>query len=191
MPDLTVIEGGGPEKDDSERQRARDRAKDDFSWAIREVAANMLRIIRGAGKPYELVLQMQRAIDAAVKFREVHQYWPQEVITNDLQIQSEYERICREGKLPQATIDRWWEDGTFDAMIAEHTILRGSLQTIASELIGQSTQKSAGKNELHDGIMSWIRNREERKRKREQAHKAERGARKNKKPKTSRKPIEL
>ena len=71
MPDLTVIEGGGPEKDDRERQRARDRAKDDFSWAIREVAANILRIIRGAGKPYELVLQMQRAIDAAVKFREV------------------------------------------------------------------------------------------------------------------------
>jgi hypothetical protein len=108
-----------------------------------------------------------------------------------LQIQSEDEKICCEGKLPQATIDRWWEDGTFDAMIAEHTILRGSLQTIASELIGQSTQKSAGKNELHDGIMSWIRNRDERRRKREQAHKAERGAQKSKKPKTSRKPIEL
>jgi hypothetical protein len=67
----------------------------------------------------------------------------------NLQIQSEDEKICCEGKLPQATIDRWWEDGTFDAMIAEYTILRGSLQTIASELIGQSTQKSAGKNELH------------------------------------------
>ena len=190
MPDLTVIEGGGPEKDDRERQRARERAEDEFSWAIREVAANMLRIIRGAGKPYELVLQMQRAIDAAVKFREVHQYWPQEVITNDLQIQSEDDKICREG-LPQATIDRWWEDGTLDSMMTEHTILRGALQTIASELIGQSTQRSAGNNELHDGIMSWIRNRDERKRKREQAHKAERGAQKSKKPKTSRKPIEL
>ena len=114
MPDLTVIDGGGPEKDERERQRARDRAKDDFSWAIREVAANMLRIIRGAGKPYELLPQMQRAINAAVKFKEVHQHWPQEVITNDLQIQSEDDKLCREGKLPQATIDRWWEDGTFE-----------------------------------------------------------------------------
>jgi hypothetical protein len=191
MPDLTVIDGGGPEKDERERQRARERAEDDFSWAIREVAANILRIIRGAGKPYELLSQMQRAIDAAVKFKEVHQHWPQEVITNELQIQREDERICREGKLPQTTIDRWWEDGTFDSMIAEHTILRGALQTIASELIGQSTQKSVGESELHDGIMSWIWNRDERKRKREQAHKAERGAQKSKKPKTSRNPIKL
>jgi hypothetical protein len=103
MPDLTVI-GGGPEKDDRERQRAREWAEDDFSLAIREVAANILRIIRGAGKPFELLLQMQKAIDAAVKFKEVHQHWPQEIITNDLQIQSEDERICREGKFPQATM---------------------------------------------------------------------------------------
>jgi len=47
-------------------------------------AANMLRIIRGAGKPYELLVQMKKAIDSAIKLQELY--------------------------------------GTFDRMMAEHTI---------------------------------------------------------------------
>jgi hypothetical protein len=190
MPDLKVIEGNGPEKEEKERQQALEWAKDDFSWAIREVAANMLRIIRGAGKPYELLLQMKRAIDAAIKFQEVHQHWPQDVIANELRVQCEDEKIYagfREGKFIQADLDRWRDDGTFDRMIDEHTILRGALQAIASELIGQSTQKIAGERELRDGIRSWIRNREARAQKLKQAHKVEHVAQMPKKPKRSRK----
>ncbi len=44
MPDFTVIEGGGPEG------RDRIRVEQEFEFALREAAANMLRIIRGAGK---------------------------------------------------------------------------------------------------------------------------------------------
>jgi len=41
MPDFTVIEGGGP-RDGTEYLRSKE-----FEFALREAAANMLRIIRG------------------------------------------------------------------------------------------------------------------------------------------------
>ena len=73
-----VIDGSGPSKEERnqqekerELQQQRDGTRSDFSWALRDCAANMLRIIRGAGKPNELMRQMQKALNAAVKFREV------------------------------------------------------------------------------------------------------------------------
>jgi hypothetical protein len=33
---------------------ARDRAMNKASWALRELTANLLRVTRGAGKPYEI-----------------------------------------------------------------------------------------------------------------------------------------
>jgi hypothetical protein len=68
----------------------------------------------------------------------------------------------REGMLDQTTFDRWMQDGTFDKMDAEHTIYRGVLQIVASQLIGQSVQKSAGDSELHDGLHAYERARQER-----------------------------
>ncbi|QIG91970.1 MULTISPECIES: hypothetical protein [unclassified Bradyrhizobium] len=72
MPDFRIIEGSGPDKEerekqerDAEAQRALERVKNDVERTIRDVAANMLRIIRGAGKPYEILMQMKSVIDAA------------------------------------------------------------------------------------------------------------------------------
>jgi hypothetical protein len=64
-----VIDGDGPGKEARDLERDREWAKREFSWAIRDTAANTLRIIRGAGKPYELLLQMKKAIDSAIKFQ--------------------------------------------------------------------------------------------------------------------------
>src|SRR4051812_17515873 len=55
-----VIDGDGPGKEERDLERNRERAMAEFSWAIRDAAANMLRIIRGAGKPYELLIQMRK-----------------------------------------------------------------------------------------------------------------------------------
>jgi hypothetical protein len=75
MADFRVIEGGGPEKEERERQKeekereqAREWARSDFSRAIREAAANMLRIVRDAGKPYEVLVQMQEVVNKAVTY---------------------------------------------------------------------------------------------------------------------------
>jgi hypothetical protein len=189
-----VIDGDGPGKDERERERDRIWAKQEFSYAIRETAANMLRIIRGAGKPYELLLQMKTAIDTAIKFQELHHHWPFDVIVNDLQLEDEMEAILsqgRKGEIDQARIDRWWKDGRFEKMMAVHTISKGVLQAIASELIGQNMQQRSGESELHQGILDWIRVREERDRKNQEAAKAARSAQAKKKAGKPTKPIVL
>jgi hypothetical protein len=167
-----VIDGDGPDKGEKRRQEDERRrlqnqewTKSEFSWAIRETAANMLRIIRGAGKPYELLLQMKKAIDSAVKFQEAHNHWPTDVIANDLRLHDEMEECLERGcagTLNQVHIDRWWKDGTFDKMSAEHTIYRGVLQIVASHMIGQNTQERAGDSEFHEGLRRLEDIREQR-----------------------------
>jgi hypothetical protein len=189
-----VIDGDGQGKEERERERDREFAKHEFSWAIRDTAANMLRIIRGAGKPYELLLQMKKAIDSAIKFQELHNYWPYDVIANDLKLEDEEETLsarAREGTIDQASIDRWLENGTFERMLAEHTIYRGALQAIASEMIGQTPQKRSGQNEFHEGIRHLIRVREERIRKDREAAKAARPAPAKRKPRKPTKSVVL
>jgi hypothetical protein len=142
--------------------------------------------LRGAGKPGELLLQMKRAVDAAIKFQETHGLWPEHIIANDLQIQSGVEKFyagLQEGRHSQESIDRWTEDGTFEEMHAEHAIQCGALQMIASELIGQRTQKSAGEREFNQGIRDWIKNREMQARRQKEELKASRSAQGAKKKK--------
>jgi hypothetical protein len=166
-----VIDGDGPSKEDRDREEKerdlahkRESAKVEFSWAIRDCAANMLRIIRGAGKPYNLLGQMQEVLRAALEFQEAHGYWPQNIITNDLKIEDKIERErlrLKEGSINQATYDRWWENGEFDLSRAEMRMYQGALQAIASQLIGQKLQQTSGEREFYEGVSDLAKAREE------------------------------
>jgi hypothetical protein len=154
----------------------------------------MLRIVRGAGKPYELLPQMKTAIDTAIKFQELHNHWPSHVIANELLLEDEKEiwlARARDGTIDQASIDRWWEDGTFEKMMAEHAINQGALRITASELVGQDLQKSHGKNEFHQGMVHWIRARDERRQRAMEAAKTARPAPAKRKPRKPSKPVVL
>jgi hypothetical protein len=153
MPDFTVIEGGGPE--------GRDQilAEQDFKNALRAAAANMLRIIRGAGKPYELLIQLSDVVSAAVKVRDVTGHLPIDLMVTILQGESKTEAIWErygKGEIDKATIDRWQEDGTIDKEYAESSIQAGALQIIASRLVYQTLQERAGETEMRDGINKAI-----------------------------------
>ncbi|WP_206734366.1 hypothetical protein, partial [Bradyrhizobium zhanjiangense] len=116
-----------------------------FSRAMREVAANMLRIVRGAGKPEALLVQMKFAIDLAIAFHQGQNYWPVHIIARELELTSEAEFFlngAREGRLTQSDIDRWSKDGTFHRMQAEYVIFRGALQTIASGLLARISHRA-------------------------------------------------
>jgi hypothetical protein len=159
-----VIDGDGPGKEERERQRRQEWAKDEFSGALREMAANMLRIVRGAGKGYELLRQMQVVLEAAVKYRDLHDYWPShDLIGQALQLEDEIQlERGRAGTMEKDDIDRWSEDGTFDEMSAKHSLYRGVLQIIASALLEQTTQKAAGSREFHEALRDLEDIREKR-----------------------------
>jgi hypothetical protein len=109
MPDFRIIDGGGPDKEDRERQQAREWAQSDVERTVCELAANMLRIIRGAGKPYQILLQMKAVIDSAVEFKKVHGYWPDDIIANELHLKSkdeEYWEGQREGRYTKEQVNR-------------------------------------------------------------------------------------
>ena len=76
-------------------------------------------------------------------------------------------------------------------MMAEHTISKGVLRAIASELVGQDLQMSHGENEFHQGIQHWIRAREEQIRRDREAAKAARPAPAKRKPRKPSKPLVL
>ena len=193
MADLKVIDGDGRGKEDRDRQHECEAAESGVSWAIRDAAANILRIIRGAGKPNELLLQMKSVVDSAVEFQELHGYWPYDVIANDLRLRTDENKPqadAHTGRVTQADIDRWWVDG--ERRGSEHIIQRGVLQIIASDLIGQPGQKGAGESELHDGIHSWVRSCEKLRQGREETSTASRASAAGlKKPRNRRRPPKL
>jgi hypothetical protein len=149
VPDFTVIKGGGPEG------RDRIRVEQEFELALREAAANMLRIIRGAGRPNTLLKQMSDVVAAAAKCEDVTDQLPIEILKVVLHRANEAKAIRerrRAGKIDEASVKRWHEDGTFDELEARDSIKAGVLQIIASELVGQPTQACAGQSEMYDGV---------------------------------------
>lgn len=154
MPDFTVIDGGGPE--------GRDRifAEQELRDSLQIAAANMLRVIRGAGKPYELIKQLNEVVSAAVKFKDAFGHWPPSHVLGEMLAMPdkihEMDQRLAAGQFTQADMDRWYEDGTIDRKYAEQAIKAGVLQTIASQFVGQIPQERAGETELRDGINKII-----------------------------------
>jgi hypothetical protein len=181
MPDLTVIDGDGPPTEERVAGRK-------VGWASRELAANILRIIRGAGKPEALVDQIKAFLDAGYDYQDVAGNWPVLVIADALKIESEYSKFmerAERGEVDDATIDRMHERQMFAKMHAEHHIRRGALQSIASRLVDQPLQEASGDREIRDGIHEIERIGEERRKADRQAAKRARSI-PGKKPRTLR-----
>lgn len=120
---------------------ARQRAWAEVRWAAREMAANLIRVVRGAGKPHEIGLHAQDFLDAYVRYREVTGAFPSpDDLAAALSINPDPKMLT------QARSDE------FSRMGAEHRVVRGALQVAASRLMGQRTQESAGDDEMHLGI---------------------------------------
>lgn len=150
MPDFTVIDGGGPEG------RDRKLAEQGLRDALLETAANLLRVIRGAGRPHEIITQFNEVIRAAIKFKDAFGNWPpSHLLAEMLAMHDGHEEVYKKqssGQFTQADIDRWYEDGTMDLKYAEHAIKAGVLQVIASQFVGQTLQERAGETEMSGGI---------------------------------------
>jgi hypothetical protein len=110
--------------------------------ALRELTANLLRMIRGAGKPYLIVGQLDELTTALIAYSEKSgSMMPSDHDLKRALTPEEYDPLFR------AT----YGDLEAERRDAIQQIVRGSLQLVASQMLGQSTQEAAGRSEMHAG----------------------------------------
>lgn len=154
----------------SEQEIKQQRAAARLKGPLRDLAANLLRIARGAGKPDLLQDQMARAFTAIDDYRSAVGYAPSD------------------GEFHEAL--RFETDSAGDQL--DHGMKRmrsGALRSVASMLLGQSLQASHGDNEMWDAFYAIERHREEMRQERVRAARAEKKSQKAPGPRTgTRKP---
>jgi hypothetical protein len=124
--------------ENSERDLAILRAGENVEDALRPLAADILRVARGAGRPEEILRLAAKLVVAAEDYRSVAGDHPIELL---------------------AAVLRGWsqldpgEGAQWQRSNAERRMVRGALQHVASQLLDQRTHATAGRDELYDGLI--------------------------------------
>lgn len=135
-------------------QIERKQAESDLAYPFRILAANVLRTVRGAGRPDELPAMMLHCLDVLEKYRKVVGHYPKPKI---------YRRFLNLDA-PYFDPNKWANDRELEAnkqlsmsgyperIKGELMIHRGALQVAASRLLGQHTQEVLGEHEMFQGV---------------------------------------
>lgn len=150
MADFRVV------SENSEEDIKKREAEEALAWPYRELAANLLRVVRGAGSSARLMDQMAEVIQRSREYYDIIGHWPAaHTIDHILRIKTpdeQMEELLQNGRCSQKDLDRWENDGTMAVDRAVYRICRGALQKCASQLVAQTTQERTAENELHEGI---------------------------------------
>lgn len=114
-------------------------AASDVRWALIELAANIMRVARGAGRSPDIGPQCVGVIESFEAYRQVVGMWP-----------SSYEISAALAWMPDHE-----ERGRLNWSEREYNvadIVGGSLQIAASSLLHQLTQKAAGSSQMYRGL---------------------------------------
>jgi hypothetical protein len=117
--------------------RELDDAKHKLSWAVRDLAANILRIIAGAGKDYDLVEQCTNLLQAVVELDEIKEQvidLPTVVMTNALR-ETDWRKLFPQDYPTYG--ERQWTEQT----IAEDSLVQAALRMTAAQLVRQPTHE--------------------------------------------------
>lgn len=134
---------------DADSEWEKSGAYDEVKHCLRSLTANLIRVTRGAGKSYELTSQVFELADALTKYRAVFGCGVSSDVLNRM--------------LNGPVTPRLNGNDEYGRKSAEHLVIRGALQIVASRLLGQRTQESAGEGELLDGVNAVIAHRQKRK----------------------------
>ncbi|HEX8057370.1 MAG TPA: hypothetical protein VF481_11960 [Novosphingobium sp.] len=104
---------------------------------LREVAANLLRITRGSGRPELIVAQITALVGIFAAYREVA---GEDLKPSDITEALRLEHIVDDE-------DELWP--VWDRAVRE--MVNGALQVAAAELLGQQAQAATGRRELFAG----------------------------------------
>lgn len=128
-------------------------AQQDVDRALVELAANVIRVVRGAGKPHQLLGQCADVVNAAVAYREAAGMLPSPFSL------AESIRLRHEGFEYD---DHFW----LERQISKRLMIDGALQVAASKLLGQHLQIRRGEDEMDRGIRNLERAKEDLRKKR-------------------------
>lgn len=119
----------------------RNFAQGDVDAALRQLAANLMRVARGAGRPWELGPQAQLVVETMLAYREAVGCFPaSEAIAAAISLRNSQALIERVGEIAR------------DELEAQQDIIHGALQIGASRLLGQMPQETMGRAEMMRGI---------------------------------------
>jgi hypothetical protein len=127
--------------ENSDDDLKRRRVDEELGYAIRALTANLLRVTRGAGKPFEIGLQAQRVVDAVVAYYEAWRRNPGP---------EQYAKYLDIG-LDREILARVSEEERYRSY-AEEAMVRAALQISASRLVGQLTQERVAEHHLYEAI---------------------------------------
>jgi hypothetical protein len=122
---------------------ALERVETIANQALCELAANLLRVIRGAGAPDSIYGQ---AFDFCKGVSEFYQ------LSGKIPDGKTHARALDVSKDVNSETYRSCDVASKMMLLAEEEMVQGALQIVASRLVGQSTQESKGENELFSGV---------------------------------------
>lgn len=130
-----------------------EHACDGFELPLRELAANILRIIRGGGRPTDLALQARSFLEAVTRYGdEVGTQPTREAFAGALAIELDRELLSG-GDLLQRQI--------FDG---RELLIRAALEVAASRLMREPSDEAAGLGEMVQGFHDIEEARQSRRR---------------------------
>jgi hypothetical protein len=123
--------------------------------ALCRLSANIMRVARGTGRADEIPEQIFACANAILEYREVAGRNPgDQELADMLRVGRDFENFD-------------WRASDAEMTIGTDEILRGILQVVASRMLGQRTQESAGRREMFDGIRRIEQYREANRRQRQ------------------------
>lgn len=142
MPDLKVV------AERSEKQIKEHEATRALKQALVKLAANLIRVVRGAGNPDLIMQHLRDTAVAYINWEDVHR---RPATAGELGNLLDFP----EPKL----IGNEWSDGT---VMTEYAICRNALQIVASTLLGQQRQCANAHMALRQVIESELERRAKR-----------------------------
>jgi hypothetical protein len=148
-----------------ERESDRETAAHRLGRATRELAANVLRIAAGTGKPDSLILQAAALVEASAELDRLDHRLGQDTyartVTEALRdhsadFWSDHPRFTDE------EVQRWHESGEMAVGESRAAIIREAMRVCAAELVWQRTQKSNALSELDRAVDRYSEAREQR-----------------------------
>ena len=135
--------------ENSEADLAKREKLDEVERRFVDLASNVLRVVRGAGKPGDIGDQASALAWAYIEFEKVAGHYPfPEHIAEAANIAPTHDQLSK------------MSPENYEEVASEHQIIKGALQIAASRLLRQRTQESAGDNEMFEGMRRWEDNRD-------------------------------